>query len=292
MLAVKGIVLAGGRATRLFPATLSVSKHLLPVYDKPMVFYPLATLMLAGIREILIITTPWDMSQYQRLLDDGSQWGIRVRYAEQPQPNGLAEAFIIGGEFVRGEPVCLILGDNLFYGNGLTEMLRRGALTIHGATIFGYPVREPQRYGVVQFDSFGRPIRIDEKPSNPMSEYAVVGLYFYDGQVCDIARRIKPSSRGELEITDINNYYLRAGSLRLEKLGRGIAWMDTGTHEALLQASNFIEAIETRQGLKVACLEEIAFRLGYIGKRELLVQAQKLGETDYSRYLVNLANSS
>lgn len=257
-----------------------------------MVFYPLATLMLAGIREILVITNPWDMAQYQRLLDNGSQWGITVRYAEQPQPNGLAEAFIIGAEFVGGGAVCLILGDNLFYGNGLTEVLRRGASTVHGATVFGYPVRDPQRYGVVQFDSFGRPIGIDEKPSNPKSEYAVVGLYFYDRQVCDIARNLKPSPRGELEITDINNYYFRAGTLRVEKLGRGIAWMDTGTHEALLQASNFIEAIETRQGLKIACLEEIAFRLGYISKGELLLQAQKLCETDYGRYLVNLANGS
>ena len=289
---MKGIVLAGGRATRLFPATLSVSKQLLPVYDKPMIFYPLATLMLAGIREILVITTPWDMPQYQRLLADGSQWGITIRYAEQPQPNGLAEAFVIGADFVSGEPVCLILGDNLFYGNGLTEVLRKGASTTHGATVFGYPVREPQRYGVVEFDSMDRPIAIEEKPLNPKSNYAVVGIYFYDRQVCDIARGIKPSARGELEITDVNNYYFRAGTLRVEKLGRGIAWMDTGTHEALLQASNFIEAIENRQGLKVACLEEIAFRFGYIGRRELLVQAEKLGQTEYGRYLTNLASGS
>jgi glucose-1-phosphate thymidylyltransferase len=290
--AVKGIVLAGGRATRLFPATLSVSKQLLPVYDKPMIFYPLATLMLAGIREILVITTPWDMPQYQRLLADGSQWGITIRYAEQPQPNGLAEAFIIGAEFVSGEPVCLILGDNLFYGNGLTKVLRRGASTVHGATVFGYPVREPQRYGVVEFDSLDRPIAIEEKPQNPKSNYAVVGLYFYDHRVCEIARQIKPSARGELEITDINSHYFRSGTLRVEKLGRGIAWMDTGTHEALLQASNFIEAIENRQGLKVACLEEIAFRFGYIGMRELIAQAEKMGQTEYGRYLTNLANGT
>jgi glucose-1-phosphate thymidylyltransferase len=292
MLAVKGIVLAGGRATRLFPATLAISKHLLPVYDKPMIFYPLATLMLAGIREIMVISTPWDIPQYQRLLGSGSQWGISICYAKQPQPNGLAEAFIIGAEFLGGEPVCLILGDNLFYGNGLTDFLRRGASIARGATVFGYPVHDPQRYGVVQFDSLGRPISIDEKPSHPNSDYAVVGLYFYDCQVCDIARSLKPSARGELEITDINNTYLHAGTLRVEKLGRGIAWMDTGTHEALLQASNFIEAIETRQGLKVACLEEIAFRLGYIDRSELLVQAQKLGQTEYGQYLVNLANES
>jgi glucose-1-phosphate thymidylyltransferase len=287
---VKGIVLAGGRATRLFPATLSVSKHLLPIYDKPMIFYPLATLMLAGIREILVITTPWDMPQYERLLDNGSHWGITIRFAEQPQPNGLAEAFTIGADFINEQPVCLILGDNLFYGNGFTEVLRRGASTTLGATVFGYSVREPQRYGVVEFDSLDRPVAIHEKPHNPKSDYAVVGLYFYDHQVCDIARGIKPSARGELEITDINNYYLRAGTLRVEKLGRGIAWMDTGTHEALLRASNFIEAIETRQGLKVACLEEIAFRLGYIGRRELIIQAEKLGQTEYGRYLANLAD--
>jgi glucose-1-phosphate thymidylyltransferase len=257
-----------------------------------MIFYPLSTLMLAGIREILIITTPWDMPQYERLLGNGSKWGIAIRYAEQPRPNGLAEAFTIGAQFVNEEPVCLILGDNLFYGNGLTEVLRQGASITEGATIFGYSVRDPQRYGVVEFDSLDRPIAIDEKPSKPKSDYAVVGLYFYDNRVCDIARGIKPSARGELEITDINNHYLNAGTLRVTKLGRGIAWMDTGTHEALLRASNFIEAIETRQGLKVACLEEIAFRLGYIGTRDLLDQAEKMGETEYGRYLANLADDS
>ena len=248
--------------------------------------------MLAGIREILIITTPWDMPQYERLLGNGSKWGIAIRYAEQPQPNGLAEAFTIGAQFVNREPVCLILGDNLFYGNGLTEVLRQGASITQGATIFGYSVRDPQRYGVVEFDSSDRPIAIDEKPSNPKSDYAVVGLYFYDNLVCDLARSIKPSARGELEITDINNYYLNAGTLKVTRLGRGIAWMDTGTHQALLRASNFIEAIETRQGLKVACLEEIAFRLGYIGTRDLLDQAEKMGETEYGRYLANLADDS
>ncbi len=253
-----------------------------------MIFYPLSTLMLAGIRQVLLITTPWDMPIFRKLLSDGSQWGISLEYAEQPEPNGLAEAFIIGADFIEGDPVGLILGDNLFYGNGLSETLRKAASTTEGATIFAYSVREPQRYGVIQFDSVGRPVAIEEKPTEPKSEYAIVGLYFYDSDVCNVARQIIPSTRGELEITDVNNHYLRAGRLKVEKLGRGIAWMDTGTHEALLQASNFIEAIETRQGLKIACLEEIALRLGYIDVPQVMAQARKLGGTEYGRYLMNL----
>jgi glucose-1-phosphate thymidylyltransferase len=291
-MALKGIVLAGGRATRLFPATLSMSKHLLPIYDKPMIFYPLSTLMLAGVRRVLIIATPWDLPIFKKLLSDGSQWGIAIEYAEQAEPNGLAEAFVIGADFVGSEPVCLILGDNLFYGNGLSTILRRAASNSEGATIFAYSVRDPQRYGVVQFDSVGRPIAIEEKPINPKSEYAVVGLYFYDREVCNVARKLVPSTRGELEITDLNNHYLSAGTLKVEKLGRGIAWMDTGTHQALLDAGNFIEAIETRQGLKVACLEEIAWRLGYIGLHDVIAQARKFGETEYGRYLLNLTKTS
>jgi glucose-1-phosphate thymidylyltransferase len=291
-MALKGIILAGGRATRLFPVTLSISKHLLPIYDKPMIFYPLSTLMLAGVRQVLLIATPWDLPIFKKLLSDGSQWGIAIEYAEQAEPNGLAEAFVIGADFIGSEPVCLILGDNLFYGNGLSTILRRAASNSEGATIFAYSVRDPQRYGVVQFDSVGRPIAIEEKPIHAKSEYAIVGLYFYDHDVCNIARQLVPSTRGELEITDINNHYLGAGTLKVEKLGRGIAWMDTGTHQALLEAGNFIEAIETRQGLKVACLEEIAFRLGYIGLQDVIAQARKLGETEYGRYLLNLTNTS
>lgn len=285
---MKGILLAGGSGTRLHPVTRAISKQLLPVYDKPMVYYPLSTLMLAGLRDVLLISTPDDLPQYQRLLGDGSQLGINIQYAEQPRPEGLAQAFLIGREFLGGEEACLVLGDNIFYGHGLTDSLQQAAKLEDGGTIFGYYVKDPERYGVVHYDDDGQVLGIEEKPAHPKSNYAVVGLYFYDKQICDIASEIKPSARGELEITSVNNAYLQMGKLRVEKLGRGTAWLDTGTHESLLQAGNFIETIENRQGLKVACLEEIAYQQGYISAEDVLRMAHELEKTEYGQYLKNV----
>jgi glucose-1-phosphate thymidylyltransferase len=282
---VKGIVLAGGAGTRLYPLTQAVCKQLLPVYDKPMIYYPLSVLMLAGIRDVLIITTPEDHRQFKALLGDGGQWGIRLAYAVQPRPEGLAQAFIIGRDFVGREPCALVLGDNLFFGQGLTEKLRRAASRPRGATVFGYQVNDPERYGVVELDSAGRPVRIIEKPKVPPSRYAVTGLYFYDNRVLDIAADIKPSARGELEITDVNNRYLEMGELEVELMGRGFAWLDTGTHRSLLDASQFVQTIEDRQGLKIACLEEIAFRMGYIDAHQLETLAERLDKSGYGTYL-------
>jgi glucose-1-phosphate thymidylyltransferase len=286
---MKGIILAGGSGTRLHPLTLAVSKQLLPVYDKPMIYYPLSTLMLAGIQDILLISTPEHLPLYQHLLGDGSNFGIRLQYAAQPRPEGLAQAFVIGKEFIAGGPACLILGDNLFYGHGLREILQRAVAQKSGATLFGYWVRDPERYGVVEFNVDGTAISIEEKPPVPRSNYAVVGLYFYDSRITEIAESIKPSKRGELEITDVNNAYLRLGSLKVQKLGRGMAWLDTGTQESLLHAGNFIEAIEQRQGLKVGCLEEIGFELGYLTEEQLLARADALQNSDYGRYLKRVA---
>ena len=284
----KGIILAGGSGTRLYPITKAISKQLLPIYDKPMVYYPLAVLMLAGIREILVINTPHEQALFQRLLGDGSQWGIDIRYAAQPSPDGLAQAFIIGRDFVGQDPSCLVLGDNIFYGVGLTERLTRAAAREHGATIFGYRVKDPQRYGVAEFDLGGRVVGIEEKPQQPKSQYAVTGLYFYDRRVCDYAADLKPSPRGELEITDLNRCYLEDGSLHLEQLGRGFAWLDTGTHESLMEAGNYIQTIENRQGLKVCCPEEIAYLNGWIDAEQVMRLAAPLIKTGYGEYLVQL----
>jgi glucose-1-phosphate thymidylyltransferase len=285
---MKGIILAGGSGTRLYPVTLVVSKQLLPVYDKPMIYYPLTTLMLAGIQDILIITTPAERLRFEVLLGDGSQWGIALSYAEQPRPEGLAQAFIIGRDFIGDGAAALVLGDNIFYGHGLPEMLQQAARPRPGATVFAYQVRNPMAYGVVEFDASGIAVSIEEKPAQPRSQWAVTGLYFYDNSVVDIARQLKPSARGELEITDLNNVYLRQGRLQVARMGRGFAWFDTGTHQDLLEAGEYVHTIEMRQGLKIACVEEVAYHMGYIDRDRLLAEARRFGKNDYGRYLANL----
>lgn len=292
MSAYKGIVLAGGSGTRLYPITLGVSKQLLPVYDKPMIYYPLSVLMLGGIRDILVISTPSDLSQYRRLLGDGSRFGVRFSYAVQPEPRGIAQAFLIGEDFLAGSPVCLILGDNVFHGQHFTEKLNRAVARTRGATIFGYQVRDPERFGVVEFDAAGNAVSIVEKPARPRSRFAVTGLYFYDASVVDIARGLEPSARGELEITSINQTYLERGELHVVRLGRGFAWLDTGTHSSLLEASSYVQTIEARQGLKVACLEEIAWQNGWITDAEMRRAGEFFGKTEYGQYLLRLLDAA